>query len=161
MSAFELLANKVIGGEVVRMEWCPTMDLLALVTADSQLMVHRPNGWQRLIVITGFDHPITCVAWQPDGSGAAAMALPRRLLGRDGGGGRVAARGRCGGPPGPAVAGGQGRKDGARVGVGRLCGGPGGRRGLRGPKRVRPEPGQEGAERHQRGGSGGDGAAIA
>ena len=67
MASFELLANKVIGGEVVRMEWCPTMDLLALVTADSQLMVHRPAGWQRLFVHTGFDHPITCLAWRPDG----------------------------------------------------------------------------------------------
>ena len=65
--SFDVLANKVVSGEVTRMEWCPTMDLLALVTADSSLMVHRPGGWQRLFVHTGFDHPITCLAWQPDG----------------------------------------------------------------------------------------------
>ena len=65
--SFEVLANKSVSGEIAHVEWCPTMDLIALVTADSQLMVHRPNGWQRLFVITGFDHPITCVAWQPDG----------------------------------------------------------------------------------------------
>ena len=49
------------------MSWCPTMDLIALVTTDSQLMVHRPAGWQRLFLHSGFDHPITCVAWRPDG----------------------------------------------------------------------------------------------
>lgn len=67
MAAFEVLGNKVLSGDVVHMEWCPTMDLIALVTADSQLMVHRPGGWQRLFVHTGFDHPITCLAWRPDG----------------------------------------------------------------------------------------------
>ena len=44
MSAFEVLGNKVLGGDVMHMDWCPTMDLIALVTADSQLMVHR-RGW--------------------------------------------------------------------------------------------------------------------
>ena len=28
-------------------------------------MVHRPAGWQRLFVHTGFDHPIACLAWRP------------------------------------------------------------------------------------------------
>ena len=51
---------KAVGGEIVRMEWCPTMDLIALVTADSQLLVHRLTGWQRLFAHSGFDQPITC-----------------------------------------------------------------------------------------------------
>lgn len=67
MPHFDVLANKVIGGDVVLMEWCPTMDLLALVTSDSQLLVHRPVGWQRLFAHTGFDSPVTCLAWRPDG----------------------------------------------------------------------------------------------
>jgi hypothetical protein len=67
MASFEVLGNKVSSGDVVNMEWCPTMDLVALVTSDSQLMVHRPNGWQRLFVHSGFDHPITCLSWRTDG----------------------------------------------------------------------------------------------
>ena len=67
MTSFEVIGQKSLTGQITAMEWCPTMDLLALVTADSQLMVHRPAGWQRLFVHTGFDHPITCLAWRPDG----------------------------------------------------------------------------------------------
>ena len=58
---------KGLSSDIVAMEWCPTMDLLALVTADSQLMVHRPTGWQRLFMHTGFDHAVTSLAWRPDG----------------------------------------------------------------------------------------------
>ena len=64
---FDVLANKIVSGEVMLMEWCPTMDLLALATTDSQLMVHRPAGWQRLFAHMGFDYPVTCLAWRPDG----------------------------------------------------------------------------------------------
>jgi hypothetical protein len=67
MASFEILATRNLGSDVVNMEWCPTMDLIALVTADSQLMVHRPGGWQRLFLQSAFDHPVTCLAWQPDG----------------------------------------------------------------------------------------------
>ena len=67
MPSFEVLANKPIGGEISHMAWCPTMDLLAVVTGDSQLMVHRPASWTRLFTHAGFDHPIACLAWRPDG----------------------------------------------------------------------------------------------
>jgi len=54
-----------LGGELVAMEWCPTMDLLAIATTDSQVAVYRVN-WQRLFAIaTG--HPVHCIAWRPDG----------------------------------------------------------------------------------------------
>ncbi len=67
-SSFEVLATKSLPAEVGAMEWCPTMDLLALVSVDSQLFVHRgTQGWQRLFKESDFDHPITCVAWRPDG----------------------------------------------------------------------------------------------
>ena len=66
MSAFEILATKSLPSEVIVQEWCPTMDLIALVTFDSQLMVHRPSGWQRLFHAS-FDQPVTCLAWRPDG----------------------------------------------------------------------------------------------
>ena len=69
---FELLATKSLGGDISCMEWCPTMDLLALVTADSQLMVHRRPVRQgaefhKLFTHAGFDHPVTCLVWRPDG----------------------------------------------------------------------------------------------
>ena len=66
-SAFEVLTTKSLSGDVVSMAWCPKMDLIALVTSDSQLMVHRPAKWQRLFAHTGFDHPVTCLGWRPDG----------------------------------------------------------------------------------------------
>jgi anaphase-promoting complex subunit 4 len=45
--SFTQLLDRGISVDVVLAEWCPTMDLLALVTADNQLHVHRLN-WQRL-----------------------------------------------------------------------------------------------------------------
>lgn len=41
------LLDRGISAEVELAAWCPTMDLLALVTVDGQLHVHRLN-WQRL-----------------------------------------------------------------------------------------------------------------
>lgn len=45
--AFTLLLDRGIAAEVGLAAWCPSMDLLALATADGQLHVHRLN-WQRL-----------------------------------------------------------------------------------------------------------------
>eukprot|EP00308_Calcidiscus_leptoporus_P019088 CAMPEP_0119393598 /NCGR_PEP_ID=MMETSP1334-20130426/125873_1 /TAXON_ID=127549 /ORGANISM="Calcidiscus leptoporus, Strain RCC1130" /LENGTH=41 /DNA_ID= /DNA_START= /DNA_END= /DNA_ORIENTATION= len=32
---------KALSGDVVSMEWCPSMDLIALLTSDAQVAVHR------------------------------------------------------------------------------------------------------------------------
>lgn len=56
-------------GEVVASAWCPTMDLLAIATADGQLYLHRLN-WQRVWLITP-DSPVTAVCWHPSGKGLA------------------------------------------------------------------------------------------
>jgi hypothetical protein len=76
MKPFEVLKGfrkgpKGLSSDVVAMEWCPTMDLLALVTEDRQLMVYRAEGWQRLSHAT-FDQPVTCLTWRPDGQVVAA-----------------------------------------------------------------------------------------
>ena len=65
--AFVVLAGfpKGLSGEVVAMEWCPTMDLLAIATSDSQVSVYRVT-WQRLFAIST-SQPVHCVAWRPDG----------------------------------------------------------------------------------------------
>ena len=44
-------------------------DLLAMVTSDNQILVHRLS-WQKLFTISGIDHPVKCVAWRPDGKRA-------------------------------------------------------------------------------------------
>ena len=40
---FEVLDGfpKGLSGDVLGLEWCPTMDLIALITSDSQILVHR------------------------------------------------------------------------------------------------------------------------
>jgi hypothetical protein len=45
--------------------WCPTMDLIAVVTVDTQLSVHRMN-WQRLWSVS-LEAPVTALCWRPDG----------------------------------------------------------------------------------------------
>ena len=47
MEAFTQLLDRGIAAEGTLAAWCPTMDLLALATADGQLHLHRLN-WQRL-----------------------------------------------------------------------------------------------------------------
>ena len=50
---FEVLDGfpRALGADVVQMEWCPSMDLLAILTSDSHLAVHRVT-WQRLFLIS-------------------------------------------------------------------------------------------------------------
>ena len=45
--SFTQLLDRGIAAEGALASWCPTMDLLALATADGKLHVHRLN-WQRL-----------------------------------------------------------------------------------------------------------------
>ncbi len=45
--------------------WCPTMDLLALVTKDGHLVVYRLN-WQKLWLACPAV-AITSMFWKPDG----------------------------------------------------------------------------------------------
>ncbi|PRW05834.1 anaphase-promoting complex subunit 4 [Chlorella sorokiniana] len=64
-AAFTQLVDRGLACEGSLAAWCPTMDLLALATADGQLHLHRLN-WQRLWW-TSPDAPITALEWRPDG----------------------------------------------------------------------------------------------
>lgn len=70
--AFTRLLDKGLTADVSRAAWSPTMDLLALVTADGQLCVHRLN-WQRLWAVTP-ERTLTALCWRPDGKALAAGA---------------------------------------------------------------------------------------
>jgi hypothetical protein len=73
---FLLLADKSLGGEGIKfMEWCPTMDLLAVVTLENHVWIHRAafgSSMQRLVSITPpaktTTGVVTAIAWRdPDG----------------------------------------------------------------------------------------------
>ncbi|GIL72249.1 hypothetical protein Vretifemale_2622, partial [Volvox reticuliferus] len=64
-NAFTVLYEKALSQQVLLGCWCPTMDLLALVSDDGQLSVHRLE-WQKLWVACP-DTPITALCWRPDG----------------------------------------------------------------------------------------------
>ena len=62
---FTQLADKALTADVKIATWCPTMDLLALSTADGQLCLHRLN-WQRLWAVSP-ESAVTSLCWRPDG----------------------------------------------------------------------------------------------
>ena len=68
--SFSVLQDKPLSGQVLLASWCPAMDLLALVTLDNQLAIHRLD-WQKLWVAC-VGTPITALGWKPDGEAAQA-----------------------------------------------------------------------------------------
>ena len=76
--SFTLVNDKAAAAPLVACAWCPTMDLLALVTSHHALHVHRLS-WERLFSLQ-LDHataPLSSdwrcagVAWRPDGKALA------------------------------------------------------------------------------------------
>ncbi|BBN15342.1 anaphase-promoting complex subunit 4 [Marchantia polymorpha subsp. ruderalis] len=67
--SFSLLLDKSLPSLVVIAAWNPGKDLLAMVTMDHQLIVHRLN-WQRLWAISP-DLTVTSICWRPDGKALA------------------------------------------------------------------------------------------
>ena len=63
--SFTQLADKSLTADIKIATWCPTMDLLALATADGQLCLHRLN-WQRLWAVSP-ESAVTSLCWRPDG----------------------------------------------------------------------------------------------
>ena len=64
--SFTMLHDKQMSSsEVVLASWCPTMDLLSILTDDNQLTVYRLD-FQRVWIACP-DKPITAIAWRPDG----------------------------------------------------------------------------------------------
>ena len=68
--SFTHLGEKLLAADVRALRWCPTMDLLAIVTGDGQLATHRLN-WQRLWAISP-ESRIQSLCWRPDGKELAA-----------------------------------------------------------------------------------------
>lgn len=87
-SSFTVLHDQALSQEVVMGCWCPTMDLLALLMDDGQLVLFRLE-WQRLwLACPGV--PVTALCWRPDGGlrwGGGGAGITRGAAGR-----RAAAR---------------------------------------------------------------------
>ncbi|CAM0943614.1 unnamed protein product [Alopecurus aequalis] len=62
---FQLQFDKPIPFQIKLAEWNPEKDLLAMVTDDSKVLLHRFN-WQRLWTISP-GKSITSICWSPDG----------------------------------------------------------------------------------------------
>ncbi|GAV58851.1 WD40 domain-containing protein/Apc4_WD40 domain-containing protein/Apc4 domain-containing protein [Cephalotus follicularis] len=66
---FQLQFDKPIASQVKIAEWNPEKDLLAMVTEDSKILLHRFN-WQRLWTISP-GRSVTSLCWRPDGKAIA------------------------------------------------------------------------------------------
>ncbi|XP_047262940.1 anaphase-promoting complex subunit 4 isoform X3 [Capsicum annuum] len=67
---FQLQFDKPIASQQIKIaEWNPEKDLLAMVTEDSKLLLHRFN-WQRLWTVSPGKN-ITSICWRPDGKAIA------------------------------------------------------------------------------------------
>eukprot|EP00736_Rhodelphis_marinus_P005991 Rmarinus@m.15026 len=68
---FHVLQDRALPVHVTMMQWCPATDLIAIVTADNQIMIHRLS-WQKLYFIGEIPSLVTSFAWHPDGRAFAA-----------------------------------------------------------------------------------------
>ncbi|KAM7530711.1 hypothetical protein LguiB_034121 [Lonicera macranthoides] len=66
---FQLQFDKPIASQIKFAEWNPEKDLLAMVTEDSKILLHRFN-WQRLWTLSP-GRCITSLCWNPDGKSIA------------------------------------------------------------------------------------------
>ncbi|PIA28643.1 hypothetical protein AQUCO_06800069v1 [Aquilegia coerulea] len=66
---FQLQFDKPVSAQIKIAEWNPEKDLLAMVTEDSKILLHRFN-WQRLWTIFP-GRCITSLCWRPDGKAIA------------------------------------------------------------------------------------------
>lgn len=63
--SFTILLDKHLSQNIIDAQWCPTMDLVAVLVEDGQLHLHRLN-WQRLWNYVP-ESPIKAFTWRPDG----------------------------------------------------------------------------------------------
>lgn len=67
-TSFSILCDKGLSSSIKIISWCNTMDLVALVTVENTIAVHRLN-WQRIwFVPCETDRVITALCWKPDGT---------------------------------------------------------------------------------------------
>ncbi|XP_062013274.1 anaphase-promoting complex subunit 4 [Rosa rugosa] len=69
VTPFQLQFDKPVASQIKIAEWNPEKDLLAMVTEDSKILLHRFN-WQRLWTISP-GKCITSLCWRPDGKAIA------------------------------------------------------------------------------------------
>uniref|UniRef100_K3X947 Anaphase-promoting complex subunit 4 n=1 Tax=Globisporangium ultimum (strain ATCC 200006 / CBS 805.95 / DAOM BR144) TaxID=431595 RepID=K3X947_GLOUD len=67
LQAFAVLQEKYVHAR--RLACCSTMDLIAVLTVDGQLLVHRTLSWQKLLHVKPNEvaFEVTTVEWSPDG----------------------------------------------------------------------------------------------
>ena len=70
--------DRPLPANVTLLEWCPVVDLLALVCTDESLVLYRYMKWQRVWSVH-YDRAITSLAWKPD-DGTACHLSCRSLL---------------------------------------------------------------------------------
>jgi hypothetical protein len=81
--SFVQLQDRVLPSSLRLLEWCPTMDLVALVSADGGVMVVRTLTWEKLFVVPGAEiaAPVSSIRFRPDGAwGGGGLAARRRCL---------------------------------------------------------------------------------
>ena len=70
-NALNMLAEKVIQPAInpKHLAYCPTMDLIALVTLDEQVHIYRLNG-QRVFGVSGKHSAgsVSSIQWKPNGT---------------------------------------------------------------------------------------------
>ncbi|PKI41395.1 hypothetical protein CRG98_038218, partial [Punica granatum] len=66
---FQLQFDRPLPSQIKIAEWNPEKDLLAMVSEDSKVMLHRFN-WQRLWTISP-GKSVTSICWRPDGKALA------------------------------------------------------------------------------------------
>lgn len=62
---FTLLGTKGLSAAVKLVSWCKTMDVVAIVTQENQLSLHRLN-WQRIWMVAE-TRDVTTLSWKEDG----------------------------------------------------------------------------------------------
>jgi anaphase-promoting complex subunit 4 len=63
------------------MEWCPTMDLIAILTSENVIAIHRFLTWQKLFNLPNEEKlKFTSLTWRPDGKVLAVGTEDGNLL---------------------------------------------------------------------------------
>lgn len=65
---YSILIEKGFNKDIKYVSWCSVMDLIAIVTSDNVLHIHRLS-WQKVSTITPAEEKnISIVEWKPDGN---------------------------------------------------------------------------------------------
>ncbi|KAH9305044.1 hypothetical protein KI387_009448, partial [Taxus chinensis] len=63
--SFNLFQDKLVPSQVEKAEWHPDKDLLAMITEEGKVVLHRLN-WDKLWTISP-EQRVTSICWRPDG----------------------------------------------------------------------------------------------